>query len=273
MAQRIMQSQAALQLSVSAPQIYDMKVLHRQMLESMGVKNVDEIIKPDEGEIPADPVQENMNAVNMKPIKAFSYQDHDAHITAHMTFMQSPAFMGLEKTPMFPAIAAAMDAHIREHIAFQYRQKIEQEIGVPLPPDEEILPKDVEKRISGLIAAASTQMLNKETAQMQAQKNMAAMQDPIVQQKEKELQIRAMQAQNKMQVDMAKLQLDAQKARTKDAIEIERINAQERMARQAVEQRILDTMVDAQVEKSRIDSQELQKGVEIGFQAGRNRRE
>jgi len=273
MAQRIMQSQAALQLSVSAPQIYDMKVLHRQMLESMGVKNVDEIIKPDEGETPADPVQENMNALNMKPIKAFSYQDHNAHITAHMTFMQSPAFMGLEKTPMFPAIAAAMDAHIREHIAFQYRQQIEQEIGVPLPPDEEVLPKDIEKRISGLIAAASAQVLNKETAEMQAQKNAAAMQDPIIQQKEKELQIRAMQAQNKMQVDMAKLQLDAQKSRNKDMIEMERINAQERMSQQAVQQRMLDTVIDARVEKAKIDSEEMKKGVDIGFQAARNRRE
>lgn len=268
MAQRIMQSQAALQLSATAPQIYDMKVLHRQMLESMGIKNVDEIIKPDEAEIPADPVQENMNAMNIKPIKAFSYQDHDAHIATHQAFMQSPAFTGLQQTPSFQTIAASLDAHIREHIAFKYRQQIEQEMGIPLPPEGETLPNDIEKRISTLIAAASNQVLNKEAAQAQAQKNEAAMNDPIIQQKEKELQLRAMQAQQKMQVDMAKLQLEAQKSRSKDAIEYERITSQERMADQAAKQRIFGTVVDAAVQRKKINSEELKKGVEIGLQVG-----
>ena len=109
MAQRIMQSQAALQLSSQAPQLYDMKILHRQMLESMGVKNVDEIIKPDEAETPADPVQENMNVVNLKPVKAFAYQDHKAHIATHIAFMQSPAFMGLQQTilPLSTAVTSS----------------------------------------------------------------------------------------------------------------------------------------------------------------------
>ncbi len=264
MAQRIMQSQAALQLSSQAPQLYDMKILHRQMLESMGIKNVDEIIKPDEAETPADPVQENMNVVNMKPIKAFGYQDHKAHIATHMAFMQSPAFMGLQQTPMFQAMQGAFDAHIREHIAFEYRRNIEQEMGVPLPQEGEVLPETLERRIAPLIAQAGEQLSAREAAMAQAAKNQQLMQDPIIQQKERELAIEEMKAQAKMQVDMAKLQLDAQKARAKDMIEMERIGSQERMADASVRQRMIDTVIDAQVESEKISSAELQKGAEIG---------
>ena len=264
MAQRIMQSQAALQLSSQAPQLYDMKILHRQMLESMGVKNVDEIIKPDEAEAPADPVQENMNVVNLKPVKAFAYQDHKAHIATHMAFMQSPAFMGLQQTPMFQAMQGAFDAHIREHIAFEYRRNIEQEMGVPLPQEGDALPETLERRIAPLIAQAGEQLSAREAAMAQAAKNQQLMQDPIIQQKERELAIEEMKAQAKMQVDMAKLQLDAQKARAKDMIEMERIGAQERMAEASVRQRMIDTVIDAQVESEKISSAELQKGAEIG---------
>lgn len=264
MAQRIMQSQAALQLSSQAPQLYDMKILHRQMLESMGIKNVDEIIKPDEAEKPADPVQENMNVVNMRPIKAFGYQDHKAHIATHMAFIQSPAFAGLQQTPMFQAMQGAFDAHIREHIAFEYRRNIEQEMGVPLPQEGEILPETLERRIAPLIAQAGEQLSAREAAMAQAAKNEQLMQDPIIQQKERELAIEELKAQTKMQVDMAKLQLDAQKARAKDMIEMERIGAQERMAEASVRQRMIDTVIDAQVESEKISSAELQKGAEIG---------
>ena len=264
MAQRIMQSQAALQLSSQAPQLYDMKILHRQMLESMGVKNVDEIIKPDEAEAPADPVQENMNVVNLKPVKAFAYQDHKAHIATHMAFMQSPAFAGLQQTPMFQAMQGAFDAHIREHIAFEYRRNIEQEMGVPLPQEGDALPETLERRIAPLIAQAGEQLSAREAAMAQAAKNQQLMQDPIIQQKERELAIEEMKAQAKMQVDMAKLQLDAQKARAKDMIEMERIDSQERMAEASVRQRMIDTVIDAQVESEKISSAELQKGAEIG---------
>jgi hypothetical protein len=264
MAQRIMQSQAALQLSSQAPQLYDMKILHRQMLESMGIKNVDEIIKPDEAETPADPVQENMNVVNLKPVKAFAYQDHKAHIATHMAFMQSPAFAGLQQTPMFQAMQGAFDAHIREHIAFEYRRNIEQEMGVPLPQEGEVLPETLERRIAPLIAQAGEQLSAREAAMAQAAKNQQLMQDPIIQQKERELAIEEMKAQAKMQVDMAKLQLDAQKARAKDMIEMERIGSQERMADASVRQRMIDTVIDAQVESKKISSAELQKGAEIG---------
>lgn len=264
MAQRIMQSQAALQLSSQAPQLYDLKVLHRQMLESMGIKNVDEVIKPDEAEIPTDPVQENMNVVNMKPVKAFSYQDHQAHIATHMAFMQSPAFAGLQQTPMFQVMQGAFDAHIREHIAFEYRRNIEQEMGIPLPQEGEILPETMERRIAPLIAQAGQQLSAREAAMAEMQKNEQLQQDPIIQQKERELAIEEMKAQAKMQVDMAKLQLDAQKARAKDMIEMERISAQERMAEASVRQRMIDTVIDAQVESKKISSAELQKGAEIG---------
>jgi hypothetical protein len=269
MAQRIMQSQAALQLSSTAPQLYDLKVLHRQMLESMGIKNVDEIIKPDESEVPADPVQENMNAVNNKPIKAFAYQDHAAHIAVHMAFGQSPMFQGLQQSPLFPVMQAALDAHVREHIAFQYRADMEKQMGVPLPTEGEVLPQDIEKRLTPLIATAAQQLSLEQARMAQMQQNQQLLQDPIVQQKEKELQIRAADVDRKAQEASAKLAQSAQNAAAKNAIEIERIRAQERMAQAAVQQRMIDTMIDAETDRKRIESAEMQKGVDVGLEIGR----
>lgn len=269
MAQRIMQSQAALQLSATAPQLYDLKVLHRQMLESMGIKNVDEIIKPDESEVPADPVQENMNAVNNKPIKAFAYQDHAAHIAVHMAFGQSPMFQGLQQSPLFPVMQAALDAHVREHIAFQYRADMEKQMGVPLPTEGEVLPQDIEKRLTPLIATAAQQLSLEQARMAQMQQNQQLLQDPIVQQKEKELQIRAADVDRKAQEAAAKLAQSAQNAAAKNAIEVERIRAQERMAQAAVQQRMIDTLINAETDRKQIDSAEMQKGVDVGLEIGR----
>jgi hypothetical protein len=269
MAQRIMQSQAALQLSATAPQLYDLKVLHRQMLESMGIKNVDEIIKPDESEVPADPVQENMNAVNNKPIKAFAYQDHAAHIAVHMAFGQSPMFQGLQQSPLFPVMQAALDAHVREHIAFQYRADMEKQMGVPLPTEGEVLPQDIEKRLTPLIATAAQQLSLEQARMAQMQQNQQLLQDPIVQQKEKELQIRAADIDRKAQEAAAKLAQSAQNAAAKNAIEVERIRAQERMAQAAVQQRMIDTLINAETDRKQIDSAEMQKGVDVGLEIGR----
>jgi hypothetical protein len=269
MAQRIMQSQAALQLSTSAPQLYDMKVLHRQMLESMGIKNVDEIIKPDESETPADPVQENMNVVNIKPVKAFAYQDHKAHIAVHSAFMQSPAFMGLQQTPMFNAMQAAMDSHIREHIAFQYRQEIEQQMGAPLPNDDEVLPQNIEKRLSPLIAAAASQVSANQARIAEMEKNQQLQKDPIIQQKEQELAIRQADVQRKAQEAAAKLNQAAQTAAARNAIEMERIRSQERVAQAAVKQRMIDTLINAELEQKQIESAEVQKGVDVGMEIGK----
>jgi len=269
MAQRIMQSQAALQLSSTAPQLYDMKVLHRQMLESMGIKNVDEIIKPDDSEIPVDPVQENSNVINQKPIKAFAYQDHAAHIAIHMSLQQSQAFQMLQNTPAFPVMAAALDAHVREHLAFQYRQDVEKQMGIPLPTEGEVLPADVEKRLSPLIAAAASQMSIAQAKIAEMQKNEALLQDPIVMQKEKELQIRAADVQRKAQEAAAKINQASQNAAARNAIEVERIRAQERMAQAAVQQRMIDTMINAETDRKQIDSAEMQKGVDVGLEVGR----
>jgi hypothetical protein len=269
MAQRIMQSQAALQLSTSAPQLYDMKVLHRQMLESMGIKNVDEIIKPDESETPADPVQENMNVVNIKPVKAFAYQDHKAHIAVHSAFMQSPAFMGLQQTPMFSAMQAAMDSHIREHIAFQYRQEIEQQMGAPLPNNDEVLPQNVEKRLSPLIAAAASQVSSNQARIAEMEKNQQLQKDPIIQQKEQELAIRQADVQRKAQEAAAKLNQTAQAAAARNAIEMERIRSQERVAQAAVKQRMIDTLINAELEQKQLESAEVQKGVDVGMEIGK----
>jgi len=269
MAQRIMQSQAALQLSSTAPQIYNMKVLHRQMLESMGIKNVDEIITPDESEVPIDPVQENSNIINQKPVKAFAYQDHAAHIAVHMSFSQSQTFQMLQNTPAYPVMAAALDAHVREHLAFQYRQDVEKQMGVPLPTSDEVLPADIEKRLSPLIAAAASQMSIAQAKIAEMQKNEALMQDPIVMQKEKELQIQAADIQRKAQEAAAKIAQSAQAAAARNAIEMERIRSQERVAQAAVQQRMIDTIIDAETDQKKIDSTEIQKGIDVGLEIGR----
>jgi hypothetical protein len=269
MAQRIMQSQAALQLSTSAPQLYDMKVLHRQMLESMGIKNVDEIIKPDEAEAPLDPVQENMNIVNVKPIKAFSYQDHAAHIAVHTGFSQSPAFQGLQQSPMFQSMQAALDAHVREHIAFQYRLDMEKQMGIPLPSEGEILPQAIEKRLTPLIASAAQQLSAEQSKIAQMKQNEALMQDPILQQKEKELQLRQMDLQRKAQEATAKMAQASQEAAARNAIEMERIRSQERIAESGVKQRMIDSILSAETDRKKIESDEMQKGVELGIEAGR----
>jgi len=213
MSQKVVQYQAVLQLSQSAPQIYDLPYLHRQMIETLGIRNANKIVPSPDDQKPVDPVTENMNIMNGKPVKAFYYQDHEAHLQVHMMAMQDPKIMQIVgQNPQAQAIMAAGAAHIMEHVAFQYRKEIEKQLGANLPPmpdaekDENFLPEAAEVQISQLAAAAAAKLLQKDQAEAQAQQAQQQAQDPVVQMQQMELQLR----QQELQIESQKLQLNAQ---------------------------------------------------------------
>ncbi len=213
MSQKVVQYQAVLQLSQSAPQIYDLPYLHRQMIETLGIRNANKIVPSPDDQKPVDPVTENMNIMNGKPVKAFYYQDHEAHLQVHMMAMQDPKIMQIVgQNPQAQAIMAAGAAHIMEHVAFQYRKEIEKQLGANLPPmpdaekDENFLPEAAEVQISQLAAAAAAKLLQKDQAEAQAAQAQQQAQDPVVQMQQMELQLR----QQELQIESQKLQLNAQ---------------------------------------------------------------
>ena len=212
MSQRIMQYQAALQLSQQAPQLYDMGKLHRQMLEVLGIQDANDIIKLPDDIKPADPVTENMMLLKQEPVKAFKYQDHEAHIAVHMAAMQDPKMREMVgQSPFAQAIGQAMAAHVTEHVAFQYRREIEKMLGVEMPNEDQPLPEDVEVEISRLAKDAAEKLLQKDQAEAQQQQIQQQQQDPVVQMQQMELQMKQQELQHKIQMDTAKLQLDAER--------------------------------------------------------------
>jgi hypothetical protein len=223
MAQKIVQYQAVLQLAAQAPQIYNLPLLHRQMLEVLGIKNAQKLVPLQDDQKPADPITENMNVLSGKPVKAFVYQDQDAHIAAHQNFLQDPqtaAIIG--QNPLANQITAAMQAHIAEHFGFKYRQMIEQQLGAPLPyikEDDEQIPEEYEVQISRLVAQASSQLLQQNQAAASQQQAQEQAQDPIVQMQMQELQIKAQEQQRKVMKDQTDAALDQEKL----ALERERV--------------------------------------------------
>ena len=208
MAQRVVQYQTALQMSSQAPEIYNLPQLHRQMLDVIGIKDADKIIPLEEDAIPKDPVSENMDALNGSPMKAFIYQDHEAHIAVHTSMMQDPMMMQMVgQNPHAQKIMAALQAHMAEHLAFSYRSKIEAEIGAPLPPPGAPLPEGVEMELSRLMAMAGQQLTQKNQQMAQQQAAQQAAQDPNMQMKQQELQIKQQDQQRKAQKDQAEIQL------------------------------------------------------------------
>jgi hypothetical protein len=231
MSQKVVQYQAVLQLAQQAPQLYDMGQLHRQMLEVLGIKNAKKLVKIEDDQMPEDPVTENMNILNMKPVKAFLYQDHQAHIQVHMNAMQDPKLAQLiGQNPQAQAIAAAGMAHIQQHLAFEYRKQMEEMMGVPLPTgeeeNEEGMPRDMEVQISRMAAQASDQLLNRNKTEVAAQQAQQAAQDPVIQMQAKELELKQQKEQREMQKD----QSDAAAKAAQLQIEKERIASQERIA-------------------------------------------
>lgn len=229
MAQKIVQYQAVLQLAQGAPQMYNMPLLHRQMLDVLGIKNAQKLIPMDEDQKPTDPVTENQNVLMMKPVKAFMYQDHQAHITVHMAAMQDPKIMALlANNPTAPQLQAAMQNHINEHLGFEYRKQIEQQLGMALPPQQDESGEDVnmdpqvEARLAPMLAQAAQQLLQSNQQQAAAQQAAQQAQDPLVQMQQQELQIKQAEQQRKVQKDQADIALKQQQQQ----IERERIATQ-----------------------------------------------
>jgi hypothetical protein len=250
MAQRIMQYQAVMQMAQQAPQIYNLPNLHRQMIEVLGIKNGDKLVPTPDDEQPRDPISENMAFLKGEPTKAFIYQDQDAHIAAHTTFMKDPmiaATMG--QNPMAQQMMAAIQAHIAEHLGFLYRRKIEEQMGVPLPPPDQRLPEDVEVQLSKLIAEASAQLLQTNMAQAQQQQAQQQAQDPLIQMQQAELQIKAEEVKRKSakdQADMAlaqaRLAIDAERIKAESQREAMRLQSQQKQTEQKLKADVITKM-------------------------------
>jgi len=265
MAQRIMQYQAALQLAAQAPEMYDLPLLHRQMLEVLGIRDADEIVPTDKDMKPTDPVSENMNIINGKPVKAFIYQDHEAHIQTHMAMIQDPTIMEvMGKSPNAQKAQAALSAHVQEHLAFKYRQDIEKQLGVELPAPDQPMPEDIEYRISRLVAPAAAQLSGKAAKEQQMQQNEKQMQDPLIQIQMQELQIKQQQVQQRAEAEMAKLQLEAQKAMAKAQLEQQRLDQQSQIEQARLGVKISETNTKDELESKRIASQEQIAGAKLG---------
>ena len=230
MAQKIVQYQAALQLAQTAPQLYNLPLLHRQMLDVLGIKDAQKLVPMDEDQKPTDPVSENQNILKNKPVKAFINQDHAAHIAVHMSMAQDPKIQALVKNvpQLAQQLEAALMAHVFDHLGMQYRVEIEKQLGMDLPPqqdesgDEVHMPPDVEARLSPLLAQAATQLLQQNSAQVAQQQAQQQAQDPIIQMQMQELQIKAQEQQRKSQRDMADIQLEQERL----GLERERIQMQ-----------------------------------------------
>ena len=251
MAQRVVQYQAVLQMSQSAPQIYDLPQLHRQMIEVLGVKNADKLVPVKDDITPTDPVSENMAALVGKPLRAFLYQDHDAHITTHTSFMQDPMIaQTIGQNPQAQQIMASLQAHIAEHLGFSYRKQIEERLGVPLPHPDKELPEEIEVNLAQLVADAGKQ-LTQAHQQQQAQKEAQEQaQDPILQLRREEVAIKKSDVDRKSQKDQADSQLqqaDLLRKAEKDKADIA-ISAQQSELDKA------ELMLSAQKDKLKIDT-------------------
>ena len=266
MAQKIVQWQAVLQLATQAPQIYNMPQLHRQMLEVLGIKNAQKLVALPDDQKPEDPVTENQNILMMKPVKAFLYQDHQAHITVHMAAMQDPKIMQLVgQNPQAQVLQSAMLAHVNEHIAFEYRKQMEAEMGIELPydpndDDEKLMSPDMEVHISQLAAKASQVLLQRDKNEIAAQQAQQAAQDPIIQMQAQELAIKKQEAETKAK----KVSVDAAAKADQLRIEQERIASQERIA---------GMQVGAKTQKDRADlaSKEHMEGTRLGIDIAKTR--
>jgi len=255
MAQKVVQYQAVMQMAQQNPQIYDMVELNRQMLEVLGIKNIGKLVPSAEDIKPKDPVSENMNILNGKPVKAFIYQDHEAHIAVHQAAMQDPKMAAvIGQNPQANTIMAAAMAHINEHVAFQYRIEIERQLGVPLPDMDKELPQEMEVEVSRMMAAAAAKLLQKDQAEAAQQQAQQAAQDPIVQMQQQELALKAQELQLKAQ----KLQIDATAQADKLDLEKDRIEAQKEIA---------GMQVGAKVAKDKADLEARQEeaGVRMGI--------
>ena len=263
MAQKIVQYQAVLQLAQSAPQLYNLPLLHRQMIEVLGIKNASKLVPVEDDQVPTDPVQENQNLLIMKPVKAFIEQNHEAHIQAHMAAIQNPKIQQLmQMNPQAQAIMAAAMAHINEHIAFEYRKQVEMAIGMPLPSEEQNkqVPPELADKIAMMTAQASQQLTQQAQQQAQQQQAQQQMQDPIVQMQMQELQIK----QGELQLKQQKQQIDAAAKADQLRIEEARIEAQKEIA-------AMQVGAQAAAKRDQLAKQQETEGARMGIDAAKHR--
>jgi len=269
LSQKVVQYQAVIQLAQQAPQLYDLAYLHRQMLEVLSIPNANKLVALEDDQKPVDPMSENINAMKGKPLKAFIYQDQDAHIAAHQAFMQDPIVMQtIGQNPQAQMIMASLQAHIAEHLGFSYRAKLEKQMGVTMPPPDKELPKELEVELSKLIAVASQQLLQSNKAQAAQQQAQQQAQDPLIQMQQAELQIKGQEVQRKAgkdqtdaQLKMQQLQIERERIQQQAQTDAMRIQAQseQAQARNAHDQNLERTRLGVQ---TAIEQARLQKGQE-----------
>ena len=263
MSQKVVQYQAVLQLAQGAPQLYDMPLLHRQMLEVLGIRNAEKLVPMPEDHKPRDPVSENMAAITGKPIKAFIYQDHEAHIRVHMAGMQDPKIAQLiGQNPMAQQIQAAMLAHINEHIAFEYRRQVEEQVGMELPAPNEEMSQEMEVAVSRLAARGAEKLFQKNQAEAAQQQAQAQMQNPLTQIQMQELQIKQGDLERKKQKDI----MDA--AAKADQIEVERLRIEKQSEAEGAK-------LGVQIAKARAEgaAKNEAEGIKLGLDMGRTMKE
>jgi hypothetical protein len=264
MAQKVVQYQAVLQLAQSAPQLYNMPLLHRQMIEVLGIKNADKLVPVEEDQIPVDPVTENQNILTgKKPVKAFMEQNHQAHIQAHMSMMQDPVIMQLlQQNPMAQQIQAAVMAHVNEHLGFEYRKQIEMKLGTPLPTEDQnkAVPADMADHIAMMVAQASSAITQTNQQQAQQQQQQQQMQDPLVQMQMQELQLK----QGELQLRAQKQQIEAATKADQLRLEESRIAAQKEIA-------AMQVGATAAAARDKLAKQMQLEGVKIGADVAKNK--
>ena len=264
MAQRIMQYQAAMQLAQQAPQLYDLGQLHRQMLEVLGIKDAETIVPP-QGEVPpVDPVTAVQNILNGKPVQAYEFQDHEAHIQTLVSAQQDPNVQAkVQQSPNAQVIQSSGSDYIMQHLALQFRDQVEREMGVELPPVGEPLPADVEKRISSLVAEAAQRVATTNAAQAEQQRIQEQAQDPLILAKQKELEIKEKQVEGKLKIDESKLAIDAAKAVSNKELEEKRIEAQQESTGLKIGQQIASDLLDRQEKADNKVLDDYKKGLDI----------
>ena len=263
MAQKIVQYQAVMQLAQGAPQLYNLPLLHRQMIEVLGIKNADKLVPIEDDQTPTDPVQENQNILTGKPVKAFIEQDHQAHIAVHQAAMQDPKIMQIVgQNPMAQQMQATMMAHINEHVAFEYRKQIEEQLGLPMPTEEQnkTMQPEVAAEVAQLAAKASARLLQRDQAEAQQAQVQQQAQDPVLQMQMQELQIKM----KKMELEEKKLAADTAAKADQLLIEKERIAVQERIA-------AMQVGAKTAADRASLKSKDQLEGAKLGAQIARER--
>ena len=266
MAQRVMQYQAALQLAQQAPQLYDMGKLHRQMLEVLGIQDASTIIKLADDIKPADPVTENMSMLKQEPVKAFKYQDHESHIRVHMAAAEDPKIKEIVgQSPFAGAIQAALSAHITEHVAYQYRKQIEKHLGVSMPDEDKPLPEDVEEELSRVTAEAAEKLLKSNMAEAQQAQAQKQQQDPLTQIQQRELAIKEQELEHKKQMDMARLELEANKSMTNEKLQTERLESENKREGARLGVAIAKNNADVEIKSQKLRDEAVETGTRMAL--------